>query len=381
MKSILKRAIRNERGAALVLAIILLLVGGLISAALLGHMGTGILAGEVYETRTSELYAADAGVEDAVWRIQNATEVKPPTCITDPTSWNYAISDVNDKSVDVTVDYQDDGSFKITSIAITADGGNTAAIVSSTTVEAYIEAMTFDLLGGALVSSGDIAFHKDCDVTGDVYYVGEITGTDYTHTEGEEIQIPPSVFPTQEQNVAFAQQFAQNASSGGTTTYDGDMTISSDTTLGPKYITGNLDIDRDVTITLAGVVYVKGHIKCENTLTITGAGSLVAEDYIYLSKLADYTVTGDSIIMSLNGAITLKKSDPADELSINAFVYAPNGSITFDKDMTVVGSVIGAGIEIDKDGTFTYLSKASSFKFPPVVVYGAKIKTYSVTQS
>ena len=159
------------------------------------------------------------------------------------------------------------------------------------------------------------------------------------------------------------------------------MDISESQNLGPIYIPGNLDISKEVTINLEGVVYVEGYIKCEKTLSIIGEGSLVAEGDIYLSKLADYTVTGDSIIMSLNGDITLKKSDAADELSIQAFVYAPNGTIFLDKDMTVVGSVIGAGIEIDKDGSFNYVAKASGFEFPPVVVFGGEIISYSISQS
>ena len=71
MKKVVKNLARDEKGAALILALLLLLIGGLISAALLNHMGSGILAGEVHERRTAELYAADAGVEDALWKIQN----------------------------------------------------------------------------------------------------------------------------------------------------------------------------------------------------------------------------------------------------------------------------------------------------------------------
>ena len=71
MKSMMKNLLRDEKGAALILALILLLIGGLMSAALLNHMGSGILAGEVHERRTDELYAADAGVEYAIWMIQS----------------------------------------------------------------------------------------------------------------------------------------------------------------------------------------------------------------------------------------------------------------------------------------------------------------------
>jgi len=79
----MKKLVRNERGTALILALILLLIGGLISAALLNHMGSGILAGEVYERRTAELCAADAGVEDAIWKIHHLSEVDYLPCSPD----------------------------------------------------------------------------------------------------------------------------------------------------------------------------------------------------------------------------------------------------------------------------------------------------------
>jgi hypothetical protein len=75
MKNIAKRLIRDEKGQTLALALILLAVGGLIAASLLGYMGTGLFAGQVYERKMAELYAADAGVEDALHNIvsPNAT--------------------------------------------------------------------------------------------------------------------------------------------------------------------------------------------------------------------------------------------------------------------------------------------------------------------
>ena len=74
MKTIVKRLVRDEKGAALVMVLILLLISGLIIGPLLSYMGTGLITGKVYETRTDELYAADAGVEDAIWKIQHPGE-------------------------------------------------------------------------------------------------------------------------------------------------------------------------------------------------------------------------------------------------------------------------------------------------------------------
>jgi hypothetical protein len=368
-----KTLVRDEKGAALILALLLLLIGGLISAALLNHMGSGILAGEVHERRTAELYAADAGVEDAIWKLQQG---EVGVCPAQPVEPPFYIN-ANGKNVTVYIEYDVDVSmYKITSIAITSgdDGGGVAAIDSSTAVEAYVEAMTFDLLGGALVSMSDIDFSKDCVVTGDIYYVGEITGSDYTHTEGEEIQIPPSAFPNQEQNEAFAQQFEDEALLGGTHT--GTMTINTDTTLGPIYITGNLDIEMGITVTLTGTIYVEGSITAKKDSAFTGSGSIVAVEDITLEKLPDYGIESDSIIMSLNGDITFKK-----EAAIEALVYAPNGSVNVDKQLTVEGSIIAGYINIKKDAYLTYVSKSSSFEFFPMVIYGGAIKTYNISQN
>jgi len=71
MKSAVKRLIRDEKGQTLILALILLAVGGLIITSLLGLMSTGLLTGQVYEDTMHVLYAADAGVEDGLWQIKN----------------------------------------------------------------------------------------------------------------------------------------------------------------------------------------------------------------------------------------------------------------------------------------------------------------------
>jgi len=72
MKIAVRRLIREERGQALVLVLILLLVGGLVIAPLLDFMGTGLKVGkEVYENKMYEVYAADAGVEDGLWQIKH----------------------------------------------------------------------------------------------------------------------------------------------------------------------------------------------------------------------------------------------------------------------------------------------------------------------
>jgi len=377
MKIAVKRLIKDEKGQAMVLALILLLIGGLICAPLLAYMGTGLIVGEVYEKKADELYAADAGFEDAIWKIDHKDEVAGPwPCNPSSPPLAYNISNVNSKSVDVSIGYAEIGGqiyYKITSIATTDSN-------SHTTVESYVEFIPggeLNIFGGALASEGDISLGKDSTVTGDIYHCGTLdAGSNFVH-DGEDMGCAP--FPSSSENLAFAQAFMDEALAGET--WEGNMNISSDTTLGSpnhySYITGDLTVSKAVTITLDGIVYVKGSISASKDLTITGSGSIIAEGDIYMSKLANYTVTGDSIIMSLYGDITLKKSDPGDELSINALIYAPNGAVTFDKDMTVIGGVVAKSIQADKDGSFTFVPK-TSWDFPGELPGSFYIETYSV---
>lgn len=71
MKTALSKLMRNEKGQALPIVLVLLLMGGLFTSSLLGYMGTGLIAGQVFEEKMGGLYAADAGIEDALWKMDN----------------------------------------------------------------------------------------------------------------------------------------------------------------------------------------------------------------------------------------------------------------------------------------------------------------------
>ena len=136
MKAGAKRLVRDEKGRAMMLALIVLVVGGLILTPLLGLMTTGLIAGQGYEKKTDELYAADAGVEDAMWKIQEGVEELPgPPCGGEPPNyWSYNVTDdankINSKSVEVTITYVSNMTYRVDSIA----SGNG----SGTQIEAYV---------------------------------------------------------------------------------------------------------------------------------------------------------------------------------------------------------------------------------------------------
>lgn len=108
IRILLNKSARDEKGQALILVLVLLLVGGLIITPLLAYMGTGIRTGLVFEQKTDELYAADAGIEDGLWQIkyENVATLTDPVAGTYDeydytTVWEYVLTDEEDEAVEV----------------------------------------------------------------------------------------------------------------------------------------------------------------------------------------------------------------------------------------------------------------------------------------
>jgi hypothetical protein len=70
MKKMLKGLIKTEKGQALPMVLILMVVGGLILAPLLSYSTEGLKVSQAYESMADEFYAADAGIEDGLWQIK-----------------------------------------------------------------------------------------------------------------------------------------------------------------------------------------------------------------------------------------------------------------------------------------------------------------------
>jgi hypothetical protein len=326
MKITMKRILRDETGAALAMALILLLIGGLITAPLLSHMGTGLIAGEVYEARTAELYAVDAGVEDAIWKIQNSDGYLP--CSPGSPARNYTLTDINGKNVDITITsvalYQGitnlTGTYRVES-ATTGNG-------SGTQIEAYIEGVNIygdygDLLGQVLTSQEEIVLKP---------------GTEVNPPDGEEgpLEYYPDSWPTAEELIQFYLEEVEDEAS-----YDSDLlTLDTDMELGPFYRDGELEIKAGtagVTLTLTGTTYVSGDTLIGSTgqdftlnlndctifvasnssdpqkalwiggkCTVVGSGVIIAIGDMYFEPNTEAGVTDPIFVMSVSGTTSVQ---------------------------------------------------------------------------
>ena len=343
----MKRLIRDEKGQAIVLALILLMIGGLVTAPLLAHMGTGLTTGEVYEKRTVELYAADAGVEDALWNIQHEVdEVMGLTgCYPD---WSYEPADVNGKNLEVTITWVDNMTYRILSTA-TGDG-------SGTEIEAYVVAVSkygdyAGILNNVLTSQGEIEIGP---------------GSNITPSEGEHspVEYYPGDWPPMEELMEF--YLGQVA---GVDPYDSDtLDIDGvDTEIGPLYREGELYIKNtsndEATLTLTGTVYVTGDTLIGSTgkdfnLDLNGHTIFIASDSADPQKAlwigGKCSIEGYGIIIAIGDVyfepnIAAGVADPI-------FIMSVEGTTTLNPGGDFYGSIAGS-VEVD-------LQPNSSLNYP-----------------
>jgi len=302
----MKAAARDQQGNVLVMALILLVVGGLILTPLLGLMSTGLVSGQVYDKKTDELYAADAGVEDAIWKIRDNVLDSYPHDYPEPLI-------VNNKSVNITVFREDldptcgeELRYRIISTATSDDG-------SSTAIDAHLSVSYLDLsalLDNAIVSNDTIDIQPGNYIDGDVWLPDE-----------EDLETSPGVsingtvkdnddmtmyWPTFEQLSGYYLQDVEGAPDPGPSI---DLQYYTNI-IGPCYREGSLAVDNTgdpATLVLEGTVYVTGNLEFRqsgtshnytvdlnkqtifvegniefpsNVVTIRGPGCIIAKGYI-----------------------------------------------------------------------------------------------------
>jgi hypothetical protein len=105
-KHFFRKALRDyagQSGQALILVLVFVLLGSLTVVPVMAHMSTALKTGVTYENKSRELYTADAGIENGLWRIKYDS-LGPTYQIYDySTTWDYATDLVNGKTAAVSV--------------------------------------------------------------------------------------------------------------------------------------------------------------------------------------------------------------------------------------------------------------------------------------
>ena len=363
---------QSERGLALIYALLLLALGAVITVPLLSFMNTGLVAAQVYEKETQEIYAADAGIQDAVWKINNCRLVGtegikftfnykdtggvlhedfpgylPPS---DPDILNvlypiyyYIEGDsgaVNGYDVMVSIEYLEQNIFEVVSTQYDPDIYSSAVITpvfvennpsEFTSITAWISTIYGDYSGigqNALTSLGPYTIQ------------GGQGSTD--PAEGEEhgpVDYYGGAWPTAEVIKSFYGLDVEDLVSYNSSSLD----VKDFSELGPFYRDGGLTINssqKNAVMKLTGTVYITGYTEIGQTgqdfiLDLNGQTIFIESDIAgnqYALRIGGKcTIIGSGCIIAI-GSIEMKPNMQTDEddyiltLSVSGKTYMqPNG--------------------------------------------------------
>jgi hypothetical protein len=166
MKSLMK-VIKSEAGQALPITLILLALGGLLIVPMLSFMTTNLKTNIQVEGKTEGIYAADAGIQDALWQLGNGID---PFELGD--SYDLA-ENVNGMTVTVDKVAWEEASELYTLRATARLDGNVKAVIIA---QAIAGADYSWLFKHALNSMNDVNIQPNNLVYGGVMCGGDFTG-------------------------------------------------------------------------------------------------------------------------------------------------------------------------------------------------------------
>lgn len=350
---------KSEAGQLLVYVTIVLMLAGLIIPPLLGFVSGAGRTAQIRQDRMLHVYAADAGMEDAFYRIGNSTAGLPQSPEDDP--WVSNISDVNGYYVDVEIYKEaEEGVYRITSTA-TSDSGVSVTIESYTSLWDY-----WSLLGSTCSSLGDIELSPNSEIWGNITLNGDVTGSGEIH--GDETYGILG-WPSAEE-LSYFYGLQVSLSCGYSTLSVGeDESIP----LGPCQTAGDLIIKGQGNVTLEGTLYVAGDLIVKPGITIKLQGETIfAEGTIELQP--------GSFIYGPGAIIAVGDVYFAPNLANTEFIFVMSveGTVTAKPNGYFYGSFAGS-IEIDLQGDSTiqwmdYPDTLNFFGGSPLV----RIETYTI---
>ena len=170
--------------------------------------------------------------------------------------------------------------------------------------------------------------------------------------------------------------------------FEGNLTVSSPTPLGPKKITGNLIVNSDITIT--GTLYVVGNI----TVTKNGAkisldssygptgGIIITDGRVILDNLVQFFGSGEDGSYVL---LATTSSCPSGCSGLNALeimnnvgailVNAQNGTVHLNNNVEL-NEVVGNKIIVDNSAEVNYISGLANTQFTSGPSGGWNIKSW-----
>ncbi len=380
-----KLRISAQEGRTLALALIVLAVGCLLIPPFLAHISTNLLAIRATEEGLNEQYAADAGVEDALYRLANGEPVGEP--FNTPTLVN---------GMPVTVTVEDEGDYKkITSIAggttivsyVQVAGGNSDDSSAFAAFGYAIGSLDGDIdlggssmvysdnypeLDGSVYATGDVNLSGSAQVYGDATATGTVDTSGSSHIHGERAEgADPLVGPEVDTQAYKAEAQDVECAECGDYTYTGtnwdpdpgvyedpvhakkNMTINgSGTWTFKKTVCAGVDTNKDLDISGSVEVTFEGPVKVGGELKVNSSDTVVFKNTVCVGQDLKISSSGDVIF---EGPVYVEEGDNnisgSNLLEFGDTVYVEGDlKATGSRDILLGGTVYVCG-DIDMSGS------------------------------
>ena len=298
MKKILSILLREEKGQALPIALVMLALGSLILYPVLSLTSTSLKSGQREESRMYEHYAANAGIMDGIREIITDNPQLPAA----GDNWTYSIPDTNNRSVNVIISTISQSNWKINSIATSSNG-------HSTELDCYAKLMS---IPPNAISSGKVTIDNEVIINGNVQW--ENPPFKNNGTVNGDIINKALRWPAIADVSAFYLEQVE-----GAPTYEGHLnlnlgpeTLADPYSLGPMYINGNLNIysSPQGAVRLDGNLYVQGQVFLDPNTTIHMNNLTIFSNSTFVMNQPSAVVSGYGCIVTKLGIVLYPSFDP-----------------------------------------------------------------------
>lgn len=361
------KAIHKQEGGQILILLILVIFAfcGLMMVPLLNFMSSGANIIKDKALHTQEIYAAEAGVRDAIWKIQRVVPGLPKQQ-SDPALQYVIAGNVNGKQVNVTVAWNSSDTYQICSLATDPNTGHQSTIDSEIKIGSTGGLDLSAFTTNALTSPGTITTKTSDAIYGNVWAPSGIdnpgvlkSGTLNTSqvTGWPTAQKLDEYFSNQVDKSSPYSSGAINVSqpgqSGPLYATNGNCTMTGTGNLtGVIYVVGNLSLDNSASINLCGwTIFITGSFSSSPQSYVSGPGAIIAQGSINFQP----NVSPNYIfVMSVSGQVNLQPG--------GNFVGAVAGdtNVNLQPNCTLIWQNPGVG-NLDLPGLYNTVSEIKTW--------------------
>lgn len=401
---------KQQKGAALLLSIILVLSVALIIGLGLSFLSFNSLVNAQHKIKsTQSYYAAEAGLEDSLLRLKNGLNYLDfNTLAVGDSTTNIEISELIGGSRTIIAMADTDSRIRKLSVILTintdqvsffygaqaGDGGILMGNNSRIEGNVFSNGSVVANVGGSgdvtdtvtvagngnkiddINIGGDAYVHTctDSNITGDLNYVSGGSIQNCTYGALVDIgpnEILPADLPISPEKIV---EWKNDAIAVGT--FSGDYVLNGGETesMGPIQITGNMNLDNNSTINITGLIYVQGDLIVDNNSILElnsnyGAlsGVIVVDGRITIQNGAVLQGSGaeGSYLLLLSTNNSTDPDAPAIDVRNNAagaIFYASNGLIHLKNNINI-REATGYMLSLDNNAVVNYESGLQNANF------------------